>query len=56
MGFGDAELVTPSNETSYADLAGEKSRLFRINSWKGFVAFDFLRKLYRETMQAATAI
>jgi predicted CoA-substrate-specific enzyme activase len=49
LGFRDAELVTPSNETSYADLAGEKSQLFRINAWKGFVAFDFLRKLYRET-------
>jgi predicted CoA-substrate-specific enzyme activase len=49
LGFGDAELVTPSNETSYADLAGEKSQLFRINAWKGFVAFDFLRKIYRET-------
>jgi len=49
LGFGDAELVTPSNETSYADLAGKKSQLFRVNAWKGFVAFDFLRKLYRET-------
>jgi len=49
LGFSDAELVTPSNETSYADLAGANSSRFRINAWKGFVAFDFLRKLYRET-------
>jgi len=49
LGFTEAELITPSNDTSYADLAGDKSTQFRINAWKGFVAFDFLRKLYRET-------
>jgi predicted CoA-substrate-specific enzyme activase len=48
LGFRDAELVTPSNDTSYADLAGDRSQRFRINAWKGFVAFDYLRKLYRE--------
>ncbi len=48
LGFGEAAIMTPSNDTSYADLAGEKSQQFRINAWKGFVAFDFLRKLYRE--------
>lgn len=49
LGFRDAELVTPSNDTAYADLAGDRSQRFRINAWKGFVAFDFIRKLYRET-------
>jgi predicted CoA-substrate-specific enzyme activase len=49
LGFSEAELVTPSNDTSYADLAGDKSAKFRINAWKGFVAFDFVRKLFRET-------
>ncbi len=49
LGFREAELVTPSNDTSYADLAGDRSQRFRINAWKGFVAFDFIRKLYRET-------
>ncbi len=49
LGFGEATIMTPSNDTSYADLVGEKSQQFRINAWKGFVAFDFLRKLYRET-------
>ncbi|NMC37798.1 MAG: hypothetical protein GYA41_05695, partial [Bacteroidales bacterium] len=49
LGFGEATIMTPSNDTSYADLAGAKSQQFRINAWKGFVAFDFLRKLYRET-------
>jgi predicted CoA-substrate-specific enzyme activase len=48
LGFRDAELVTPSNDTAYADLAGDRSARFRINAWKGFVAFDYIRKLYRE--------
>jgi predicted CoA-substrate-specific enzyme activase len=49
LGYREAELITPSNDTSYSDLAGNKSQRFRINAWKGFVAFDFIRKLYRET-------
>lgn len=48
LGFKEAELLTPSNDTSYADVAGEKSQKFRINAWKGFVVSDFLRKIYRE--------
>ncbi|HEX2977351.1 MAG TPA: acyl-CoA dehydratase activase, partial [Bacteroidales bacterium] len=49
LGFKEAELLTPSNDTSYADVAGNKSQKFRINAWRGFVASDFLRKIYRET-------
>ncbi|HEX2921922.1 MAG TPA: acyl-CoA dehydratase activase [Bacteroidales bacterium] len=49
LGFRDAELLTPSNDTSYADVAGNKSQKFRISAWKGFIASDFLRKIYRET-------
>jgi predicted nucleotide-binding protein (sugar kinase/HSP70/actin superfamily) len=49
LGFKEAELLTPSNDTSYADVAGDKSQKFRINAWKGFVVSDFLRKIYRET-------
>lgn len=48
LGFREAELVTPSNDTAYADLAGDRSKRFRINAWQGFVAFDYIRKLYRE--------
>ena len=48
LGFGEAELITPSNETSYADLTGEHGQKFRINAWKGFVAADFIRKIHRE--------
>ncbi|HAM10581.1 MAG TPA: CoA activase [Bacteroidales bacterium] len=49
LGYKDAELVTPSNDTSYEDVAGEHGQKFRINAWKGFVVFDYLRKIYRET-------
>ncbi len=49
LGFSDAELVCPSNDASYEDIAGEHGSKFRINAWKGFVVADFLRKIYRET-------
>ena len=49
LGFKDAELITPSNDTSYDDVAGEHGQKFRINAWKGFVVADFLRKIHRET-------
>ncbi|TAL66427.1 MAG: CoA activase [Bacteroidetes bacterium] len=49
LGFQKAELITPSNDTSYEDVAGEYGQKFRINAWKGFVVADYLRKIYRET-------
>jgi predicted CoA-substrate-specific enzyme activase len=49
LGFHDAELITPSNDTSYEDVAGEHGQKFRINAWKGFIVSDYLRKIYRET-------
>jgi len=49
LGYKDAEIITPSNDTSYEDLAGEHGQKFRINAWKGFIVADFLRKIYRET-------
>jgi len=49
LGFKEAELITPSNDTSYEDVAGEHGQKFRINAWKGFIAADFTRKIHRET-------
>ena len=49
LGFEKAELITPSNDTSYEDLAGEYGQKFRINAWKGFIVADYLRKIHRET-------
>ena len=49
LGYKDAELITPSNDTSYEDVAGEHGQKFRINAWKGFIVADYLRKIHRET-------
>ena len=49
LGFHDAELITPSNDTSYQDVAGEHGQKFRISAWKGFVVADYLHKIHRET-------
>jgi predicted nucleotide-binding protein (sugar kinase/HSP70/actin superfamily) len=49
LGYEKAELITPSNDTSYEDIAGEHGQKFRINAWKGFIVADYLRKIYRET-------
>ena len=49
LGFQEAELITPSNDTSYEDVAGEHGQKFRINAWKGFVVADYLQKIHRET-------
>ena len=48
LGFKDAELITPSNDTSYEDVAGEHGQKFRINAWRGFIVADYIRKIHRE--------
>ncbi len=48
LGFKDAKIVSPSNDTSYEDISGGKGTKFRFLAWKGFVAVDILRKLKQE--------
>lgn len=48
LGFEKAELITPSNDTSYQDVAGEHGQKFRLRAWKGFLAADYIRKIHRE--------
>jgi len=48
LGYDDAHLMTPSNEDAYADLAGDKSKTFRMNAWSGIVGIDILRRLLQE--------
>ncbi len=48
LGYEHAHLMTPSNEDAYADLAGDKSRTFRMNAWSGIVGIDILRRLLQE--------
>lgn len=48
LGFKDAEIISPSNDTAYEDISGGKGTKFRFLAWKGFVAVDILRKLKQE--------
>ena len=48
LGFKDAEIISPSNDTAYADISGGQGTKFRFTAWKGFVAVDILRKLKQE--------
>lgn len=48
LGYEDVEIVSPSNDTSYAELAGKHGIRFRLAAWKGIVAVDLLRKLLQE--------
>lgn len=48
LGYHDVHLMTPSNDNSYADLAGEKTKNFRKNAWSGIVGLDILRRLLQE--------
>lgn len=48
LGFEDAEIISPSNDTAYADISGGHGTKFRFTAWKGFVAVDLLRKLKQE--------
>jgi len=48
LGFDDAEIISPSNDTAYADISGGQGTKFRFTAWKGFVAVDLLRKMKQE--------
>jgi predicted CoA-substrate-specific enzyme activase len=48
LGYFEVELITPSNDNAYAELAPGQSGKFRLNAWKGIVAMDILKKLLQE--------
>jgi len=48
LGYKEVELTTPSNNTSYEDIAGEYGQRFRINAWKGIIVSDYIRKIQCE--------
>jgi predicted CoA-substrate-specific enzyme activase len=48
LGFYEVELITPSNDNAYAELAPGQSGKFRLTAWKGIVAMDILKKLLQE--------
>ena len=48
LGYNKTEIIAPSNDDSYESISGGHGSEFRLNCWKGFVAFDILRKLKQE--------
>lgn len=44
----DVKIVTPSNDGSYSDITPGNGQKFRMNAWKGFVAFDMIRILQQQ--------
>ncbi len=48
LGYDKTEIVAPSNDDSYESISGGHGSEFRLNCWKGFVAFDIIRKLKQE--------
>ncbi len=48
LGYKDVKIISPSNDTAYADISGGKATKFRFTAWKGFVAVDLLRKFKQE--------
>jgi predicted CoA-substrate-specific enzyme activase len=48
IGLPEVEIVSPSNDTSYAEMPVNNPVRFRLLTWKGFVAVDFLRKMVQE--------
>ncbi|MEN8157241.1 MAG: acyl-CoA dehydratase activase [Bacteroidota bacterium] len=48
LGFEKAEIIAPSNDDSYESISGGHGSKFRLNTWKGFVAMDIIRKMKQE--------
>jgi len=48
LGRKDVKIVSPSNDGSYTDITPGHGTKFRFNAWKGFVAFDMIRKLQQQ--------
>ncbi|MBA7641023.1 hypothetical protein ES703_48695 [subsurface metagenome] len=48
LGYGDVEIVSPTNEDAYSELSGDRSKRFWLIAWRGVVAVDLLRKLKQE--------
>jgi predicted CoA-substrate-specific enzyme activase len=48
LGFRDVEIISPSNQNSYADFSRGQGVKFRLVAWKGLVAAEILGKLRQE--------
>jgi predicted nucleotide-binding protein (sugar kinase/HSP70/actin superfamily) len=48
LGKKNVKIVSPSNDGSYSDITPGSGTRFRFNAWRGFVAFDLIRKLLQQ--------
>lgn len=48
LGRKNVKIVSPSNDGSYTDITPGSGTKFRFNAWKGFVAYDMIRKLKQQ--------
>jgi predicted CoA-substrate-specific enzyme activase len=48
LGFKDVEIVSPTNQNSYADFSRGQGVKFRLIFWKGFVAAEMLGRMRQE--------
>jgi predicted CoA-substrate-specific enzyme activase len=48
LGYDKTEIIAPSNDDSYESISGGHGGEFRLNCFRGFVAFDMIRKLKQE--------
>jgi predicted nucleotide-binding protein (sugar kinase/HSP70/actin superfamily) len=48
LGRKHVKIVSPSNDGSYSDITPGSGTKFRFNAWKGFVAFDLIRKMQQQ--------
>ncbi len=48
LGFSKAEIIAPSNDDSYESISAGHGSKFRLNTWKGFVSMDIIRKMKQE--------
>lgn len=48
MGFNDVEILQPSNEDSYANIAPGHATKWRTTAYRGIIAIDLLRKMQEQ--------
>ncbi|HPF17489.1 MAG TPA: acyl-CoA dehydratase activase [Thermotogota bacterium] len=48
LGYGDVEIVSPTNKNSYADFLKENGVKFRLVIWKGLLCAEYLGKMRQE--------
>jgi predicted CoA-substrate-specific enzyme activase len=56
QGFGDVDIVSPTNTNAYMELSGGHPTRFRLRAWRGMMAVDILRRMLSETRPYELAV